>query len=206
MMANPNASSGAMDWQSLKQRLARAQAAMAAAERLSPEQARAVMDQRARQLAQPPKPPVDSNQILEVMLFRLAAARMGLETRFICEVYRPSGITPVPGSPDFLVGVTNLRGGVLAVMDLHGFFGGTVAETHARSQVVVVGQERPEFGILVDEVYEVVRLHVGDVLEPSGSVSGMGADCLRGVTKDALLVLDGDSLLADERLFVNEGT
>ena len=205
MMANRHASSSQIDWQDLKERLTRAQAALAAAEQLSPEQAKAVMDERARSLAQVPKQALDTNEILEIMVFRLGNERMGIETRFVCEVDRPGDITSVPGSPHFLVGVTNLRGGVLAVMDLREFFGIPAVENNERSQIVILGGDHPDFAILVDEVYEVVGLHIDDVLEPPSSVFGMGGDCLRGVTKDALLVLDGEALLADERLYVDEG-
>ena len=163
------------------------------------------MDERARALAQVPERAPDTKEILEVMTARLANERIAIETRFVREVYRPGEITPVPGSPPFLVGVTNLRGEVLAVMDLREFFGLPAAETAERPQMVVVGLDRPEFGLVVDEIYEVAKLRIGEVLEPPGSVAGLSRDCLRGVTADALLVLDGHMLLTDRRLYVDEG-
>jgi purine-binding chemotaxis protein CheW len=205
MIGGSDARSGKMDWQARKERMARAQAALAAAEQLSEEQAKAVMDQRALALAEVPEQPPDTAQILEVMTFRLANEKMSIETRYVRGVQHPGEITPLPGSPPFLIGVTNLRGGVLAVMDLREFFGIPAAEDDSRSRIVIVGQGQPEFGMLADEVYEIVRLHIADLLDPPGSVSGMGRDCLRGVTKDALLVLDGAALLTDERLYVDEG-
>jgi purine-binding chemotaxis protein CheW len=191
-------------WQRRKEGLARAQAALAAAEELSSEQARAVMDDRARRLAQVPEQPPDTHEILELLQFRLGDETVAIETRFVREVYRPGDITPVPSSASFLVGVTNLRGGVLAVLDLREFFGisSECGEEHAK--IIVVGLDSPDFGLLVDEVFEVFRLHVSEVREPPGSVSGIGRDCLRGVTENALLVVDGGSLLSDERLYVDE--
>lgn len=205
MMVNSDSASGKMDWQAMKERMSRAQAALAAAEQLSDEQARAVMDQRARALSEVPEQPPDSTQILEVMTFRLANEKMSIETRYVRGVQHPGDITPLPGSPRFLIGVTNLRGEVLAVMDLREFFGIPAAEDESRSRIVIVGEDQSEFGMMADEVYEINRLHLTDVLSPPGSVSGLGRDCLRGVTKDALLVLDGAALLADERLYVDEG-
>lgn len=205
MRPHGNAASARIDWQELRARLARAQAGLAAAEQLSAEQAKAVMDERARALARVPERDPDSKEILEVMTARLANERIAIETRFVCEVHRPADITPVPGSPSFLVGVTNLRGEVLAVMDLRELFGLPAAETGERPQTVILGLQRPEFGLIVDEIYEVAQLRVGDVLEPPGSVTGLSRDCLRGVTAEALLVLDGDRLLTDRRLYVDEG-
>ncbi len=194
-----------IDWQELRARLARAQAGLAAAEQLSAEQAKAVMDERARALARVPERDPDTKEILEVMLARLANERIAIETRFVREVHRPAEITPVPGSPSFLVGVTNLRGEVLAVMDLRELFGLPAAENVGRPQMVILGLQRPEFGLIVDEIYEVAKLRIGEILEPLASVAGLSRDCLRGVTADALLVLDGDGLLTDKRLYVDEG-
>ena len=205
MRPHGNAASARIDWQDLRARLARAQAGLAAAEQLSAEQAKAVMDERARALARVPERDPDSREILEVMTARLANEKIAIETRFVREVHRPADITPVPGSPSFLVGVTNLRGEVLAVMDLRELLGFPAAETRERPQTVILGLQRPEFGLIVDEIYEVARLRVGEVLEPPGSVDGLSRDCLRGVTADALLVLDGDRLLTDRRLYVDEG-
>jgi purine-binding chemotaxis protein CheW len=205
MRTRGGATRARIDWQDLRARLGRAQAGLAAAEQLSAEQAKAVMDERARALAQVPERAPDTKEILEVLTARLANERIAIETRFVREVYRPGEITPVPGSPPFLAGVTNLRGEVLAVMDLREFFGLPAAETAERPQTVVVGLDRPEFGLIVDEIYEVAKLRIAEVLEPPGSIAGLSRDCLRGVTADALLVLDGHMLLTDRRLYVDEG-
>jgi purine-binding chemotaxis protein CheW len=195
----------AIGWDTLKERLLRAQAGLAAAGQLSPEQAQAVMDHRAQALARVSEAAPPAKEILEVMTARLAGERIAVETRFVREVYRPAGITPVPGSPQFLVGVTNLRGGILAVLDLRGFFGLPALPGGPPPQMIVVGRERPEFGLVVDEIGEVTKLRIGEVLEPPASVTGLSRDCLRGVTADALLVFDGDMLLSDHRLYVDEG-
>lgn len=205
MRTHGRAAGARIDWRELRARLARAQAGLAAANQLSAEQANAVMDERARVLAQIPERAPDTKEILEVMTARLAGERIAIETRFIQQVHCPAEITPVPGSPSFLVGVTNLRGEVLAVMDLRQLFGLSAARNVARPQMVILGLERPEFGLIVDEIYGVAKLRIGEVLEPPGSVAGLSRDCLRGVTADALLVLDGDGLLTDRRLYVDEG-
>lgn len=60
--------------------------------------------------------------------------------------------------------------------------------------------------MLADGVQEVVTLRIDRVLDPPGSVTGAGREYLRGVTRDALLVLDGDALLSDERLYIDNST
>jgi hypothetical protein len=108
---------GGTDWAEVRARLDRAGAATAEALRLSPERARAVLEERARALARVP-PAEYAGAVLEVVTFDLAGERYALETRHVRAVVRLGEHTPVPGAPDFLVGVLNLRGEVLAVMDL----------------------------------------------------------------------------------------
>ena len=163
------------------------------------------MDERARLLAQTPEQAPDTNEILEVITFRLGSERFAVETRFVCEVYEAGVVTPLPGSPRPFVGVTNLRGEILAVVDLREWFGVAPADGNQRTQLVIVGAERPEFGMVVDEVDEVRPLRIDEVFDPPGSVAGASRDWLRGVTEGALLVLDGHALLNDERLYVDEG-
>ena len=73
------------------------------------------------------------------------------------------------------------------------------------ARVLVLGADRPEFGVLADAAHEVTTLRVDEVHEPPDSATGVGREYLRGVTKDALIVLDGAALLRDGRLFIDQG-
>jgi purine-binding chemotaxis protein CheW len=203
MMATDNQQSEKFDWSAIKQRFIRLMEAAAQCEEVTEEQADAIMAERARALARVPIASPDSDEILEVMVIRMAKERFAIETRFIHEVYRVGDITPVPGGPDFLVGVTNMRGEVLSVLDLRNFFG-IPADPKKRPQILVLGTDRPEFGMLVDEVHEVITVRIDEIAEAPGSVQGVSREYLRGVTEDAMLILNGDVLLADERLYMDE--
>src|SRR3546814_4484079 len=81
--------------------------------------------------------------------------RYAVETRYVREVTRFADFTTVPGAPNFVVGVTNLRGGVLVVFDLRKILGIPAPGLTDLSRVIVHGRERAEFGILADAVHEV---------------------------------------------------
>jgi len=137
-------------------------------------------------------------------VFTLANERYGLPTPYAQEVVRQADYTPVPGAPDFLAGVLNLRGDILAVFDLRPFLGVAGGGGTGLSRVLVAGGARAEFGILADAVEGVTAVRADEVLEPPGAVAGPGRQYLRGVTPDALIVLDGAALLADARLFIDQ--
>jgi purine-binding chemotaxis protein CheW len=171
---------------------------------LSPERARAVLEARARLVARVPVEAPAASVVLEVVTFALANERYAIETHHVREVVRFNEFTPVPGAPDFLVGVFNLRGDILAVFDLRPFFGVARQAVTDLSRLLVLGGERAEFGVLADAAHEVRAVRTDEVLEPPGSVVGVGREYLRGVTRDALLVLDGAALLQDARLFIDQ--
>ncbi len=194
----------AIDWKQLHARLARARQATEESVRLSPERARAVMGERARLLARVPPRAPEADEVLEVVTFALAGEHYAVETSHVREVVRFGALTPVPGAPDFLAGLVNLRGEILAVFDLRRFFDVADPGRSEQARVIVLGGERAEFGVLADAVHEVTTLRVEEVREPPASVAGAGRDYLRGVTTGALIVLDGAVLLDDRRLFIDQ--
>jgi purine-binding chemotaxis protein CheW len=194
----------AIDWPQVRERLARATTATEQALRLSPERGREVMEQRARDLARVPDRATPA-EVLEAVIFTLGNERFALETCHVREVVRLRDLTPLPGAPDFLLGVTSLRGHILAVIDLRRFFGIAGKGLTDLNRVIVLGGERAELGVLADTASEVIALRRDQVLEPPGSVAGVARAYLRGVTAEALLVLDGAVLLRDPRLIIDQG-
>jgi purine-binding chemotaxis protein CheW len=190
-----------IDWERVRQRLARAARANEEVGRLSPERARAVMDERARLLARPAAQAESDAAGLDVLAFA-AGERYGVEARYVREVIRLPGVTPLPGAPEFLVGVVNLRGLILPVMDIRRILGEAAGELAERSWAVVLGEERAEFGLLAEEVEGLTALRADQVREPGATVGDRARGLLRGVTPAGLIVLDGAAWLRDPRLFV----
>lgn len=194
----------AFDWKAVRARLDAADAAIEQAFNPSPASAKAIMDDRARRLAATPPSERSSAASLAVVLFGLGRERYAIETRFVREVVRFAAFTPVPGTPDFLVGVTSLRGMVMAIVDLHRFFKIPRRGVTDLSRVIVLGVERVEFGILADQADGQTEIAIDDILPPPGRLAGIASGHIRGVTREALIILDGAALLGDERLAVNQ--
>jgi purine-binding chemotaxis protein CheW len=169
---------------------------------VSSEQAPAIMEERARLLVRTQlQAPVETT--LEVVTFALAAERYAIETQYVRAVVRMVNLTPVPGAPAFVAGITNYRGQVLCVVDLRSVFEASTTGPTGSSRLIVVGVERVEFGVLADRVDAILRLPASEVLPLSGSVAGVRREYLRGVSRDAMMVVDGGLLLAAAGLFVD---
>lgn len=200
-MKRPAEKAKPLDWKRVHERLARA--ALEDGLHLSPERAREVLEERARLLARVPAPTPRAAEILEVIVFSVAGERYAIASRYVREVVRLTEPTPVPGTPDHLAGVINLRGEIVAVFDLRPFFGLSGSGDASPSRILVLGGGRNEFGVLADAAHEVVPLRIEDVLPPPDTVAGPGREFLRGMTADALVVLDGARLLQDRRFFLD---
>lgn len=196
--------SGEIDWAEVRRRLEAAGRGLD--EALSPtgERARAILAERRRRLAEPAEAP-GAGETIEILTFTLANERYAIETRCVREVARFVEFTAVPGAPAFVLGVTNLRGEIIPVADLGRIFGLDRRGLTDLSRNIVLGGERAEFGILADEAHEVSMLAADSLRAPPPSVSAGMRTYLKGVTDEALLVLDGSALLADRRMWSPDG-
>lgn len=189
---------GVIDWQQVRARLEALEHATEARDAFTDAAAQAQLDARALTLARPPEVPVLPGSQREVVRFRAAGQTYALESRFILEVMRAPELTPLPGSPPLLRGLTLLRGEVLPVVELAPLFGRPAA--HASGPVLVVGTTRPELGLRTDEVSEVAVLTGTELLPAPPSLEEEAGALVSGVSPDGTLVLEGDALLGDERL------
>jgi purine-binding chemotaxis protein CheW len=160
----------------------------------SRERAQAILEERARLLARVPSREMSRTQLTEVLLFGLGKERFALATTQVHEVLRCKEFTPLPETPDFLVGITNLRGQILPLFDLGCLFALGAPAATPPSWLIVMGQERPEAGVLVDAIHEVARLRTEEILDPP-EADGKLQPYLRGVTAAGLILLDGGRLL-----------
>jgi purine-binding chemotaxis protein CheW len=110
----------------------------------------------------------------------------------------------VPGVPDFVAGVTDYRGEVLAIIDLRKFFGIEAKGMTDLSRIVVIGGEKARLGLLVDRAEEVMVLPRESVISQQSHFTGPAGNSLLGVTRGALIVLDGAALLNDDRLVIRQ--
>ena len=195
---------GAIDWDQIRQKMSRAELAMEEAVHPTAEKAKEIMRERALKLAQAFSESGTEGIKVEVLAFELGSERYALETNIILEVFPLTNFTPVPSVPEFLVGVTPYRGEILALVDLRKLFGTQVRGVTDLSRIVVLGVKKAQFGILVDKAQEVILLQPEEIVGQQPAFTGIEKKYIRGVTRGALIVIDGESLLRDERLIVRQ--
>ncbi len=138
-------------------------------------------------------------EILQCVTFRLDGETYGINVMRVQEVLRVTEIAPVPGAPDYVMGIINLRGNVVTVIDGRQRLGLPQKELDDSTRIIVIEGEGQVIGILVDAVAEVVDIDTAEIDTAPGVGSEESARYIQGVTHcgDALLILvDIDKLLA----------
>lgn len=192
---------GPIDWNAVRDRLAKAIAATDGALTLAPERARRILDDRARKLARVPPRPDPSAARMEAIAFVSHGERYALETRYVRAIGRIPFITRLPGAPEHVAGIAPWRGAILPVLDLSALLQVPATPGSDRSKVVVMGAGQPEFGLIADELLEIADLRIDELAEPPDQFAAVGRDFVRGIGPDATIVLDGAALLDHPRLF-----
>ncbi len=171
---------------------------------LTPEQKREILRERARALAQKPPRADTEEDRLEVVEFAAARERYAVESACIREVCRVKEITPLPCAPAFVAGVMNVRGQIVAVLDIKRFFGLPDAAAGEAKKVLIVRSGDKETGLLADAVAGVRSVSAADVQPPPAAFAGASPDYVKGVTSQGLAILDADKILNDEAIIVDE--
>ena len=193
MTVRRNVARRPVDWAEVRSRMEAAGRTLSGATSTAPEQVRAVLEERARALARPMGTPARIDEI-EAVTFALANERYAIESQYVFEVFRLEDLSPLPGAKPPVFGVTAWRGELLTILDLREALGLSVTGLNDLSRMIVLGEERPAFGILADAVHGLVTLPAAQVREPPEGVAAK-REYLRGVTADAMLVLDAEQLL-----------
>ena len=106
-----------------------------------------------------------SNESLRVCLVAWGEETFAIDLRQVREVFEPESITPVPGMPAALIGVTNLRGTIIPLADLRAALG--VSISVMLKYAVVLRHGTQQVGILVEDVPEIRTIQLDDLVAPS---------------------------------------
>jgi len=171
---------------------------------LPAEKKRSVLKSRAKVLAVEKTDESVLNKFIEILEFRLASETYGIETAFIREVYPLKDLTTLPGTPPFVLGIVNVRGQIISVIDLKIFFNLPEKGLGELNKVIIIRNERMEFGILADIINGIRSVSLDAVQSSPVSKSEIGADYLKGVINDHTIILDADKILKDENIIIHQ--
>lgn len=136
------------------------------------------------------------------LTFDLAGEGYGLEIRYVTEIIGIQKVTNVPDMPDHVIGVLNLRGKVIPIIDVRLRFNLSLREYDDRTCIIVVSVNDNPVGLVVDQVSEVVDISQKDIEPPPATGKG-GGHYIQGLGKigeKVKILLNVEALVEDEKM------
>jgi len=137
----------------------------------------------------------------QLVVFQLANEYYGVDIFSVASIIEKQAIIAVPRSPEYVEGVTNLRGMVLPVIDLRKRFGLPENEETKETRIIVVELDDLTVGMTVDAVSQVLRIDDEEIEPPSPIVTTIDSAFIVGIAKTEerlIIALDLQKVLASE--------
>lgn len=163
-----------------------------------------ILQTRAKKVAGWKADTASGGESMLVVEFQLIPERYCIESSFIAEVLPLKEITPIPGAPAFMIGVMNVRGKIISVVNLKTFFNLKEKGITELNKIIVIRKNLMEFGIVTDAIIGTREVIVNTLSAPPVTISGIGAEYVKGVTPDGLILLDMASIMNSKSLIINQ--
>ena len=165
---------------------------------------RRILHERAVALAREFDDSEESCDLIESTVFQLGSERYAIESRMIREVVACGGYTPLPCVPPHIAGIMNLRGRILALVDLGRLLELPRDKDEEDCKVLVLSNDGMEFGVIAHVIEGNMRIASSSLRMDFPALTWAGGKYLRGVTSERLILLDASMLLSDPALRVND--
>ncbi|MEX2415021.1 MAG: chemotaxis protein CheW [Paenibacillaceae bacterium] len=137
------------------------------------------------------------------LTFPLGTEDYGIEIKFVTEIVGIQAITPIPGIPEYIKGIINLRGKIIPVMDVRLRFKKEPKAYNDRTCIVVIDIKEVTIGLIVDSVSEVISISDENIISPPQVNKNFHNKFIESIAKignEVKLILDCDKLLNEEDL------
>lgn len=139
----------------------------------------------------------DLNQFI---VFKLGSEEYAIPILKVNEIIRLKGIniTKVPNTKDYVVGIINLRGEVIPVIDLRLRFNMDKSKLDDNCRILIVNMQNKNVGFLVDSMSEVAQLNEDEITQPPEEISDINSKYITSVAKyknRIFIILDIDIIL-----------
>lgn len=126
-----------------------------------------------QQKQQMDEPGVDDNEdVIQLVGFVVGEEEFAVPILSIKEIIKPIDYTRIPKTPSYVLGVFNMRGSVLPLVDLKNKFGMPLTKFNDETRVIVLKNDKDEqVGFVIEELSEAIRIKEGDI-EPAPEGSG----------------------------------
>lgn len=163
-----------------------------------------ILNERAERLRRPSSDESSSSGFIDVLFFQLSGEDYGIESKYVNAVQPLDELTALPGIPAFILGIVNLRGRIVSVVDLRKLFDLPQRGLSDQDRVVVISDGQIELALLANVIVGISAIGPESVGEPLATFTGFRRELLKGMTRERVAILDGARLLSDEHLKIGK--
>ncbi len=194
-----------IDWDAVHRRIETAVTALEQGGVSSPKEKREILKARAKILARETEKEESPKEYLEVIEFLLSGERYGVEASYVREVYPLRELAPIPGTPAFVLGITNVRGKILSAIDIKKLFDLPEKGLTELDKIIIIQASGMELGIHADVVIGMRSIALEEIQPPLPTLTGIRERYLKGITKEQVTILDAIKILSDKNIIISEG-
>lgn len=142
-----------------------------------------------------------NNESVELATFYVGEALCGMDILKIQEINKLMEMTTVPQSPDYVLGILNLRGQIVTIIDIGKRLGLSAITIDDFSRNIIVNSKNEHIGLLVSKIGDVVSAEWDKVENPPANIGGIQGVFFKGVfkTENHLIgILDAEKVLIED--------
>ncbi len=163
-----------------------------------------IFKERALKLRQE-QPKVESRgRTISVLSFYLADEKYALESDYVERVLALKRFTDLPCTPDYILGIINIKGNIIAIVDIKKLFNLPDKGITNLNRVIILDHGGINFGILTDEIIGREEVELSELQGKLPNIAGIKSTLIRGITKERLIIINTGELFNDPRIIINE--
>lgn len=144
---------------------------------------------------------MNNKNIVELATFYVGSALCGMDILKVQEINKLMQMTKVPQAPDYVLGILNLRGQIVTIIDLGKKLGLGETDLSQDPRNIIVNSEGGHVGLLVRQISDVVEADMEKKETPPANMKGIQGEFFTGVyktDKELIGILDVDKVLSIE--------
>lgn len=191
-----------IDWEKIKDQLAQAER-KTITQNLTFDEKRIVLKKRALLLAEESLSSEVVYDTIEVLGFMIGTESYGIELNYVNKVHSLKNLTPLPGLPTYVIGIVNIRGNILPVIDMKNIFEIPKLANAESGKVIVLDVNEGSLGILADELTGLHTIQANEIQLALPTLTGKRAEYLKGITSTQMVILDAQKLASENMSSIN---
>lgn len=168
------------------------------------EEKKKILRQRALLLKREPEKEEEVGSVLNGIEFLLGEERYFVDSNFVVEVAHLKELTPLPGTPPYILGIFNIHGKILAVISLKKLLNLPENAITNHNRIIFIEYNGIELGILADEIMGTKTIRTNNFQLNVPGISEKQEGFLTGITKEGLILLNIEKLITDSRITINQ--